>query len=386
MTALCPPPRHSPSPAPRTGSPPWPAAARSTAPCARGRAAGPPSPSARGSGSPLPAVGSAGERGQARLGWWSSHGTGTLGLGAPGQLSPPLPGGCCGLYLPGNQVLQLLDVPLVLRVLLQVGLLEKGLQQPPLSPAGGWLSAGRHGMAPAPAQHLPVLTISYLAKPPMTAGSTMPLSSMESGLMGRLGSFWCRLISLIIFSFVFIMVSMAFSRGEMVVCAQGGSEGQQLADPATCPPRCGRQGHLSLVPGLHISPHEAPRTPGTGCLELSRGLAVPGSARRLPAGLVLQAGRRPRGSGSSESFWATRASVAAAGRGGSARAACTARALRQTRACGGTHAAELSCTGPAHTLLQRLQHPGLWPSTSLRLRRKPPQEPCQQRPRQPWSC
>ena len=53
--------------------------------------------------------------------------------------------GCCGLYLPGDQVLQLLDVPLVLRVLLQVGLLEKGLERPPLSPADrlAQLCAGR---------------------------------------------------------------------------------------------------------------------------------------------------------------------------------------------------------------------------------------------------
>lgn len=50
------------------------------------------------------------------------------------------------------------------------------------------------------------------------------------------------------------------------------------------------------APGLHISPHTAPRTPGTSCLELSRGLTaealevlVPGSEHRLPAGLVLQA-------------------------------------------------------------------------------------------------
>lgn len=52
--------QHSPSHAPHTGSPPWPAAARSTAPCARGRAADPLSPSVRGSGFPLTAVGSAG--------------------------------------------------------------------------------------------------------------------------------------------------------------------------------------------------------------------------------------------------------------------------------------------------------------------------------------
>lgn len=63
VPAPCPPPWHSPSPASRTDSPPWPAAARSTAPCARGRAAGPLSPSAHGSGCPLPAAGSAGEQG-----------------------------------------------------------------------------------------------------------------------------------------------------------------------------------------------------------------------------------------------------------------------------------------------------------------------------------
>ena len=103
----------------------------------------------------------------------------------------------------------------------------------------------------------------------------MPLSSMESGLTGRLGSFWCRLISLIIFSFVFIMVSMAFSRGEMMVCAQGGREGQQLADPETCLSWCGLAGLSTCqpcrreVPALSISPHGAPWTPGTDCLGLS---------------------------------------------------------------------------------------------------------------------
>lgn len=100
-------PWHSPSPARRTGSPPWPAAAQSTAPCARGRAASPPSPSACGSGSPLPTAGSAGE-----------EGTGLAGIvGLPG---PGLLGGCHRQYLPGDQVLQFVDVPLVLGVLLQV--------------------------------------------------------------------------------------------------------------------------------------------------------------------------------------------------------------------------------------------------------------------------
>lgn len=227
--------------------------------------------------------------------------------------------GCCRLYLPGNEVLQLLDVPLVLRMLLQVGLLEKGLQRPPPSqsccplpppppPQAGTgakqcqclQSSALRVPVPDQAQHPCVLTVSYLAKPPMTAGSTMPLSSMESGLTGRLGSFWCRLISLIIFSFVFIMVSMAFSRGEMMVCAQGGREGQQPADPATCLVRSGRVVSpwpcRREAPGLHISPHTAPQTPGTSCLGLSQGLTaealdvlVPGSEHRLLAGLVLEA-------------------------------------------------------------------------------------------------
>lgn len=100
-------PWHSPSPARRTGSPPWPAAAQSTAPCARGRAASPPSPSACGSGSPLPTAGSAGEEGAGLAG--------IVGLPGPGLLA-----GCHRWYLPGDQVLQLVDVPLVLGVLLQV--------------------------------------------------------------------------------------------------------------------------------------------------------------------------------------------------------------------------------------------------------------------------
>lgn len=98
-----------------------------------------------------------------------------------------------------------------------------------------------------------VLTVSYLAKPPMTAGSTMPLSSMERGLTGRLGSFWCRLISLRIFSFVFIMVSMAFSSGEMMFCTQGRG-GQQLPGLQPCPPQ---------PRGLHISPRGPPRSPSS---------------------------------------------------------------------------------------------------------------------------
>lgn len=60
-------------------------------------------------------------------------------------------------------------------------------------------------------------TFSYLAKPPMTAGSTMPLSSMERGLMGRLQSAWYWLIMVRIFSLVDSMVSMAFSSGDKVV-------------------------------------------------------------------------------------------------------------------------------------------------------------------------
>lgn len=60
-------------------------------------------------------------------------------------------------------------------------------------------------------------TFSYFAKPPMTAGSTMPLSSMERGLMGRLQSDWYWLIIVRIFSFVDSMVSMAFSKGDKVV-------------------------------------------------------------------------------------------------------------------------------------------------------------------------
>lgn len=61
------------------------------------------------------------------------------------------------------------------------------------------------------------LTVSYLAKPPMTAGSTMPLSSMERGFMANVSSHWYWLIKVRIFSFVFPIVSMAFSRGLTVV-------------------------------------------------------------------------------------------------------------------------------------------------------------------------
>lgn len=64
------------------------------------------------------------------------------------------------------------------------------------------------------------LTFSYLANPPMTAGSTIPLSSMDSGLMGRLSSLWYWLIIIRIFSLAVDMVSMAFSRGLMVVCCK----------------------------------------------------------------------------------------------------------------------------------------------------------------------
>ena len=64
------------------------------------------------------------------------------------------------------------------------------------------------------------LTFSYLANPPMTAGSTMPFRSMESGLMGRLSSLWYWLIIIRIFSLAVDMVSMAFSRGLIVVCGK----------------------------------------------------------------------------------------------------------------------------------------------------------------------
>lgn len=60
-------------------------------------------------------------------------------------------------------------------------------------------------------------TFSYLAKPPMTAGSTMPLSSIERGLMGRVQSAWYWLIMVRIFSLVDSMVSIAFSNGDKVV-------------------------------------------------------------------------------------------------------------------------------------------------------------------------
>lgn len=65
-------------------------------------------------------------------------------------------------------------------------------------------------------------TFSYFAKPPITAGSTMPLSSMERGLMGRLQSAWYWLIMVRIFSLVDSMVSMAFSKGDKVVWTESG--------------------------------------------------------------------------------------------------------------------------------------------------------------------
>lgn len=84
-------PRHSPSPAPRTGSPPWRAAAQSTAPCARGRAAGPPSPSARGCGSPPPAAGPAGGQGGSTWAWGAPP-----GWGRPRAAVPSGAGGLLG--------------------------------------------------------------------------------------------------------------------------------------------------------------------------------------------------------------------------------------------------------------------------------------------------
>lgn len=46
------------------------------------------------------------------------------------------------------------------------------------------------------------------------------MSSMDSGLMGRLSSLWYWLIIIRIFSLAVDMVSMAFSRGLMVVCCK----------------------------------------------------------------------------------------------------------------------------------------------------------------------
>lgn len=60
-------------------------------------------------------------------------------------------------------------------------------------------------------------TFSYLANPPMTAGSTIPLSNMDRGLMGRTSSPWYWFIIVRIFSLVVSIVSMAFSNGLIVV-------------------------------------------------------------------------------------------------------------------------------------------------------------------------
>lgn len=65
------------------------------------------------------------------------------------------------------------------------------------------------------------LTFSYLAKPPMTAGSTMPFSSIDSGFMGRLSSPWYWLIMVRIFSLELLIVSMAFSKGLMEAYEEG---------------------------------------------------------------------------------------------------------------------------------------------------------------------
>lgn len=78
---------------------------------------------------------------------------------------------------------------------------------PPTAPGGG----PRPWAAEA-------FTFSYLAKPPMTAGSTIPFRSMDRGLMGRLSSLWYWFIIIRIFSLAVDMVSMAFSSGLMVVC------------------------------------------------------------------------------------------------------------------------------------------------------------------------
>lgn len=63
-------------------------------------------------------------------------------------------------------------------------------------------------------------TFSYLAKPPITAGSTIPFRSMESGLIGRFSSLWYWLIIIKIFSFVVDIVSIAFSKGLIVHCKE----------------------------------------------------------------------------------------------------------------------------------------------------------------------
>lgn len=58
----------------------------------------------------------------------------------------------------------------------------------------------------------------------MTAGSTMPLSSMERGCTERDRSQACCWTQLLIFSLVSSMVSMAFSRGLISSCGQSAWE------------------------------------------------------------------------------------------------------------------------------------------------------------------
>lgn len=70
----------------------------------------------------------------------------------------------------------------------------------------------------------------------------MPFRSMESGLMGRLGSSRCCCTMLLILSLVSCMVSMAFSRGLISTCGSGRTGmtragGQTPPRPA--PPRGG---------------------------------------------------------------------------------------------------------------------------------------------------
>lgn len=59
----------------------------------------------------------------------------------------------------------------------------------------------------------------------MTAGSTIPLRSIERGLMGRLQSAWYWLIMVRIFSLVDSIVSIAFSNGDKVVWVETPSRG-----------------------------------------------------------------------------------------------------------------------------------------------------------------
>lgn len=67
----------------------------------------------------------------------------------------------------------------------------------------------------------------------MTAGSTIPLRSIERELMARLQSAWYWFIMVRIFSLVDSMVSMAFSSGDRTVCRKDAERSGNVAKKRT---------------------------------------------------------------------------------------------------------------------------------------------------------